>query len=188
MRKIKRFKLVLRHKEVLRRAKKAGLPLGSLGTDPDGDLQAFLSTLANALEPAVAFESFGARQPGAELAPLPGLGFSLGLATLGRGFEAAVEAVSDPDRQAVARVAVRVALDQAAAFAGGLISEEAAAEKCELSPFQPVLEAAALEALLARIDGFKIGVSLADGALTPSCSAAFSVSWIAKPRAKTRRA
>ena len=187
MRKIKNFKLSWRVKEVARRAKKAGVKPAEAGLETEEALAAFLEAFTPALSPAVLFDSFAAKTEGAALAPLPGLACSLGLATLGPAFAAALEAEPDPVRARLAAIAAQTALDQALQFAGGLIAEEAAGEKCELSPLQPLHDPAALSTLLDRIDGGKIGVSFRDGRLTPACSAAFSVSWIARPRSRSGR-
>lgn len=187
MRKIKNFRLSWRVKEVLRRAKKAGVKPGEAGFTDEDQLLAFLdTTLTPALSPAVLFDSYAAKTEAAALAPLPGLACSLGLATLGPSFDEAVARVEDPVKQALARLAGHAALDQALQFAGGLIAEEATGEKCELSPLQPLTEPGALANLLDRLDGSKIGVSYADGSLTPAFTAAFSVSWIAKPRSRSK--
>jgi len=187
MRKIKNFKLAWRVKEVVRRAKKSGVKLADAGFESEDALAAFLATLTPALSPAVLFDSFGAKTDAAALAPLPGLACSLGLATLGPAFDQALAQVEEGPRAKLAAVAARTALDQALQFAGALIAEEAVGEKCELSPLQPLTEAATLSGLLERLDASKIGVSFRDGALTPAFSAAFSVSWIAKPRSRSSR-
>lgn len=187
MRKIKNFKLAWRVKEILRRARKAGLPPAATGLDGEDAVAAFLAGLTPALRPAVVFDSFGAQSEGAALAPLPGLACSLGLATLGAAFDEAVRAVAAPPRARLAALAGQAALDQALQFAGALVAEEAAAEKCELSPLQPLTDAAALAQLLELLDGSKIGVTFRDGRLAPACSAAFSISWIAKPRSRSGR-
>lgn len=187
MRKIKNFKLAWRVKEVARRARKAGLKPAEAGLETEEALSAFLDGLAPALSPAVLFDSFSAKTEGAALAPLPGLAYSLGLATLGPDFDAALTVQADPARARLAALAAQTALDAALQFAGALIAEEAAEEKCELSPLQPLSDPAALSSLLERIDGGKIGIRLEDGRLLPSCSAGFSVSWIARPRSRTGR-
>ncbi|MBI5211715.1 MAG: hypothetical protein HY927_17230 [Elusimicrobia bacterium] len=197
MKKVKGFRLELRPKEVLRLAKKEGLDLGPLG-GPDG-LPVQLAQAAPLLSPAIVYDSFpgvksGAPGPGTEglaartlgLAPIPGVAFSLILATLGdglasrrRGFQE-----SEPARCRLWELIARCALNEAVRFAAGLIESEAALENCELSPSSPLSGNDALASVLDCLDCAKIGVSLGDSGLIPSDSSALSLSWLSKSRSK----
>lgn len=183
MRKIVGFKLNLRLREVLRRAKKAGLDPAGGG---EAELEAWLARASKAAAPAVLFETFphpDADQP--LLSPMPGLAYSLVLATVGDGLRAlAEEAGQGPSR--LGALAEELALEDCLRFAAAIIQEEAAKESCELSPSTPLCEPAALEAVLRKLEGSKIGVRLAQGRLTPTASLASSLSWLSKSKAKGR--
>jgi len=86
VRKIKGFKVVLRPHEVKRRAKKAKLDLEAAGLS-DPALNKFLERAAKALAPGVVFDTFGHPDPDqAALSPMPGLAYSVILASLGTSF------------------------------------------------------------------------------------------------------
>lgn len=186
MRKIIGFKLPVRLKEIQRRAKKAKFALEDAGL-PDAELQALLDRASASLKPAVLFDTFA--HPDADqtlLSPLPGLAYSVVLGTLGSGFDALCGSESaEKAQQAPVWPLVREALlEECVRFATALLAEEAARDACELSPLTPLADAPALEAALKKLDGSKIGVSFADGRLSPAASAACSLSWLAKSRAK----
>jgi hypothetical protein len=186
VRKIKGFKLVLRPHEVKRRAKKAGLDLEAAGL-PEPVLVKTLERLAKAVAPGVLFDTFGATDPDQTmLSPMPGLAYSLIIASLGSGFdsvrekEAALPAALWP-------VLDETALDECVRFASGLLADEAEKDNCELSPISPINVPEALDAAVRKLDGAKLGVALAEGRLTPAASLAVSLSWLAKSKAKGRK-
>lgn len=169
MRKIIGFKIELRPKEIARKAKKSNLDISGL----DSSIQRALKHL----KPAVLFDSFPAeKDPEENLSPLPGLAFSLALATLGESWDE--QNSQDP----LYPVLSQVALEEAVRFVSSLVAEEALQEKCELSPVSLITDPSICEEALKRLNGFKIGVSLLEGKLTPPSTLAFSVSWIAKTR------
>ncbi|MDE2490562.1 MAG: hypothetical protein KGM24_06915 [Elusimicrobia bacterium] len=186
MRKIKGFKLALRPHEVKRRAKKAGLDLEAAGL-ADPVLAKTLERLAKGLAPGVLFDTFGHPDSDqATLSPLPGLAYSLILATLGDGFAPARSSEGAlPD--ALWPLLEETALDECVRFAAGLLADEAAKDNCELSPMTALSGAEALAAVVRKLDGGKLGVSMDGGALAPAGSLAVSLSWLAKSKAKGRR-
>lgn len=187
MRKIKGFKLTLRPHEVKRRAKKSRIDLEAAGL-ADPALGRLLERAAKAAAPGVVFDTFGHPDPDQPaLSPLPGLAYSLILATLGdafsglKGSEPSVPAPLWP-------ILEEHALDEAVRFASGLIADEAEKDGCELSPLTPLSEPAALEAALRKLDAAsKLGVSLDGGRLAPAASLAVSQSWLSKSKAKGRK-
>ena len=186
MRKIKGFKLVLRPHEVKRRAKKAGLDLEAAGL-PEPVLLKTLERLAKALAPGVLFDTFGVPDPDQPLlSPMPGLAYSLIIASLGNGFEAVREKEAALPA-ALWPVLDETALDECVRFASGLLADEAAKDNCELSPISPIGAPEALDAAVRKLDGAKLGVSLNEGRLTPAASLAVSLSWLAKSKAKGRK-
>jgi hypothetical protein len=188
VRKIKGFKLVLRPHEVRRRARKAGLDLEASGlTEPI--LNKALERLAKTVVPGVLFDTFG--HPDADqplLSSMPGLAYSLILASLGEaGFPAAVREKEAALPAALWPVLDETALDECVRFAANIIADEAEKDNCELSPITPLSESKALEAVVRKLDGTKLGVGVGDGRLTPAASLAVSLSWLAKSKAKGRK-
>lgn len=202
MRKIKGFKLPLRSQPILRRAKKAGLDMDAWGyaapqlswgsrpkePAPTPELEALLAEASSAMQPAVLFESYSKTEipDAAGLTPLPGLAWSLIVATLGQGFESfkSKHAESTPSQSSLLVLIQELALEDAVRFATELLEEEALAEGCELSPLSPILDASSLESVLAKLSGAKIGVTLTEGRLEPPATCAVSISWLAKSRSK----
>jgi hypothetical protein len=188
VRKIKGFKLVLRPHEVKRRAKKAGLDLDAAGL-PEPTLGKTLERLARTLSPGVLFDTFG--HPDADqpiLSPLPGLAYSLILGSLGEGFPPALREKESALPEKLWPILEEVGLDECVRFASNIIADEAEKDNCELSPLNPISQAEALEAALRKLDAAaKLGVTLAEGRLSPSGSLAVSQSWLSKSKAKGRK-
>ena len=187
MRKIKGFKLTLRPHEVKRRAKKSRIDLEAAGLG-DPALAKFLDQAAKNLAPGVVFETFGHPDPDQPLlSSIPGLAYSVILASLAEGFE--------PLKKTQASIPAGLwtiledhALDEAVRFASGLIADEAEKDACELSPLTALSDPGALAAALRKLDGSaKLGVSLEEGKLFPAASLAVSQSWLAKSKAKGRK-
>jgi hypothetical protein len=187
VRKIKGFKLTLRPHVIKQRSKKARLDLEAAGLS-ELVLGKFLERAAKTLAPAVVFDTFG--HPDADqtlLSPMPGLAYSVILASLGEGF-AAIRAKEPEIPEWLWPILEEHALDEAVRFASGLIADEAEKDNCELSPLNPISQAEALEAALRKLDAAgKLGVSLAEGRLIPSASLVVSQSWLSKSKAKGRR-
>lgn len=189
MRKIIGFKLSLRAHEIKRRAKKAKIDLDALGLGQEPVLQKRLEETAARLTPGVLFESFKHPDPDADaLSPMHGLAYSLILATLGRSLDElkanAAASAAQPGYEAFWDVTAQAALDETIRFAASLISEEAAKDACELSPITPLSAPESLQAVLRKLDGDKVGVQLEEGRLRPQASAAVSLSWLSKSKAK----
>jgi hypothetical protein len=183
------FKLHLRLKEIQRRAKRARFDLAANGLQ-EPELQPLLDAASRALTPAVLYETFA--HPDADqqaLSPMPGLAYSLVVASLGQGLAAQREktAAGNPAQLPLWDVAEEAALEEAMRFATALLEDEAARESCELSPLTPLAETAALEAVVRKLDSGKIGVSLEGGKLAPSASAACSVSWLSKSKGRGKK-
>ncbi|MDE2314706.1 MAG: hypothetical protein KGL04_11095 [Elusimicrobia bacterium] len=188
MRKIIGFRIEIRAHEILRRAKKAGLKPEDAGLDA-GRVELLATDAVKAANPAVLFETFPPTDPdSSELSSMPGLAYSLILATLGTGFEAARSKARQetPEQAAWWPVLEEIALDEIFRFASALITDEAAKESCTISPLSKFSDPAVLRKALAKIDSGKIGVTLTDGGFSPAPSSAASLSWLAKSTAKSR--
>lgn len=185
MRKIKGFKLPLRPHEVKRRAKKAGVDLEAAGLS-DPVLGKTLDRLAKGLTPGVLFDTYGANDPDqGVLSPMPGLAYSVILASLGDGLSA--QRGREPLPERLWPVLEEAALEECVRFASGLLADEAEKDNCELSPVNSLTEPPALEAALRKLDGAKLGVALDGGRLLPPASMAVSLSWLAKSKARGRK-
>lgn len=187
MRKIKGFKLVLRPQEVKRRAKKIGIDLEQSGL-ADPVLNKTLDRLAKTLSPGVLFDTFG--HPDEDqplLSPIPGLAYSLILASLGGGFTPECRQKETVIHMKLWRTLEEIALDESIRFASSIIADEAEKDNCELSPMTPLAGSSALAAVVRKLDGVKLGVSCSDENLTPEASIAVSLSWLAKSKAKGRK-
>lgn len=188
MRKVVGFKLGIRVKEVQRRAKRARFDLLSAGLG-EPELQPLVEQAQRAITPAVLFETFA--HPDAEqalLAPMPGLAYSLVLASLGPRFAPAKDEAARADAQCgvIWGLVQDAALDEALRFATNILVDDAVKDACELSPLNALASAEALAASVKKLDGAKIGVSFSGGSLSPSASAACSLSWLAKAKPKKK--
>ena len=186
MRKIIGFKLPVRVKELQRRARKVGIRHPESRAD-EAALGRLLERAVKASTPSVLFETFSHPDPEqALLSSMPGLAYSLVLVTLGKGFEAfrEEEGRQDPATAPLWPLIQDVLLDEATRFATALLEDEAARESCELSPITTLAGEAALAAALVKLESSKIGVGLSEGRLVPCASAAVSLSWLSKSKAK----
>ncbi|MDX6769678.1 MAG: hypothetical protein SF051_09115 [Elusimicrobiota bacterium] len=187
MRKIKGFKLPLRPHEVKRRAKKAGVDLEAAGL-PEPVLLKFLDRAAKTLNPGVLFDTFAHPDPDVKLlSPMPGLAYSLVLASLGEGFPSSLREKETAAPAALWPVLEETALDEAVRFATNLLADDAEKDNCELSPLNALSAPDALEAAVRKLDGAKLGVALDGGRLSPAASLCVSLSWLAKSKAKGRK-
>ncbi|MBI4056903.1 MAG: hypothetical protein HY399_05070 [Elusimicrobia bacterium] len=203
--KIKRFKITLREREILRRAKKKKMDLALTGFNTEGEVQTFLQSLPSLLQPAVLYDSFSPdtiqrlSESSARsfsdpsfvnaLSPVPGLAFSVGIATLGNRiseFSQSLGGSEQPLRAELVALAKEVALEEATQFALSLIEGEAKEEKCELSPIQNITDPSLLQTLFVELETEKIGVAWKENQPMPLATTAFSVSWLAK-RGKTAK-
>lgn len=187
MRKIKGFKLTLRPHVIKQRSRKGRIDLEGAGLE-ELPLAKFLERASKALVPGVVFDTFG--HPDADqatLSPMPGLAYSLILASLGEGFGPFREKESAiPEK--LWPVLEEHALDEAVRFASALIADEAEKDNCELSPLNHLASLESLEIALRKLDAAtKLGVTLAEGRLVPAASLAVSQSWLAKSKAKGRK-
>jgi hypothetical protein len=187
MRKIRGFKLNLRNKEIQRRAKKAKLDLTSIALDSDTALTALIGEFSKSAKASVLYESFQPEDQNS-LAPVPGLAYSLCLATLGQEVDSYFDLARQqkPERVPLLDIMAQTALDDATRFVLSLVEDEAKEEHCELSPMQLLTDNTALSAIVSRLEGHKIGVSASDTGLQPAHSAAFSLSWMAHSKSRSR--
>lgn len=188
MRKIRGFKLNIRPKEIQRRAKKAKLDLAAIGAGDEPALNALIAPFVKSAKASVLYESFPGEEEQNILSPVPGVGYSLCLATLGIELAdyAAHCSQQNPSLAPLYEIMAQSALDDATRFVLGLVEDEAKAEHFELSPMQLLSDAPALEAIVARLEGAKINVAASPEGLKPKHSSAFSLSWLARSKSRAR--
>lgn len=181
MRKIREFNMHLPFKEIRRRALR-GAESAPLGFE-ESKLASVLQRAEAALKPSVLFDSYGPDSPEtAALAPVPGVGHTVAVTTLGPAFGARLDELrtEDPRSAKVLEAAAATAFERATAFVLSLIKEDVEDERCDLSPIHYLEDPEALAKVLAKLEGSKIGVSLEAGRLAPGHSKAFCVSWLAR--------
>jgi hypothetical protein len=187
VRKIKGFKLPLRPHEFKRRAKKAGVDLEAAGLGPEPVLLKFLDRASKSLNAGVLFDTFAHPDPDVKLlSPMPGLAYSVVLASLGAAFEPIKEKEASIPA-ALWPVLEETGLDEAVRFASNLLADDAEKDNCELSPINELSSADAVEAAVRKLDGSKLGVGVEGGRLVPAASVCVSLSWLAKSKAKGRK-
>lgn len=212
MRKIKKFKIAVHHKEIARRLKKAGLDPATAGISGENALREFVSCLASETGPAVVFDAFpSGSEQSKHVTSMPGLAFSAGVVTLGDAIEEKLRSFT-ADKAAVAKVVLEIFLEGGVRFVLGIIGEEAAREGLELGPIQYLsspspyegvtpsgrvggaylsAEAfnAALGELMKKLECPKIGVEwrYPEARLHPEYTAIFSVPWLAKKKSKSSK-
>ena len=184
MRKIRGFKLKLRVKEIQRRAKKARIDLVPLGLGAEPELQTWLDAVSAKAVPAVLYDSFSADEAGT-LSPMPGLACSLAIATLGPDLDVFAEGLA-PETAPLFKVTATAALEEAGRFVLTLLEDEAAQERCALSPIHYLEKREDIAAALAKLEGHKIGVALGEQSVRPANSTAFSVSWLARSKSRAK--
>src|SRR5262249_16007559 len=114
--------------------------------------------------------------------------YSLCLATLGQEIDGYIELARQqtPEKEPLLKIMAETALEDATRFVLGLVEDEAKEEHCELSPLQVLTDQPALTAIVSRLEGHKINVAVSDSGLTPTHTSAFSMSWMARSKSRTR--
>lgn len=205
MRKIKRFKISTRQKEITRKVLRLGLDLPAAGLDGEIALMRFVLDLSKKIDPGTVYE-FNENvlwDLGGEVAAAQGM-FSACAVTLGKQVTDYSDSLP-PANRLIAQTVLFEFLRTAVLFVADLIKEQAEKEECEtlepqfihvpklgLAPEpklfkespRPDIQTAEkiLPELLKRVNGEKIEVSLQEHTLTPPATAVFIVPWQKKKR------
>lgn len=201
MRKIKRFKIAPRQREILRRLLRELPLLRRAGFTSEVEVSAFILSIFKLLDPGVVYEfNQDAHWELDEESAIHKEMFSACAVTLGAKAEPFLAALTNEDRKTAAMIVLLEFLKSAVSFVADLVKEQAEKEECEtqevqfvyLPPFglaiAPKLlrEAALLEAPLAqkalpvileKLSAGKIDLSAQEGSLSPFMSAVFLVPW-----------
>ena len=205
MRKIKRFKISTRQKEITRKVLRMGLDLPAAGLNGEIELTRFVLDLAKQLDPGTVYEftenalwDFEEQIVSAE-----GM-FSVCAVTLGKKATDYIAAF-EPAKQLAAQTILFEFLRTAVMFVTDLIKEQAEKEECEaqdpqfvyvpklgLAPEPKLFKDAArlnpqtaekiLAPMLASIQSEKIELSADQGTLCPQASTVFIIPWQKKKR------
>ncbi|MBR3603884.1 MAG: hypothetical protein IKL48_04305 [Elusimicrobiaceae bacterium] len=204
-RKIKRFKISTRQKEITRKVLRLGLDLPAAGIDSEIALARFVVELAQKLDPGTVYE-FNENvlwDLGAEVASAQGM-FSACAVTLGKNCTDFADSLS-PAKQLISQTVLFEFLRTATLFVADLIKEQAEKEECEaLEPqfiYIPKLGLAPepklfkdsprldlqsaekiLPELLKQVQAEKIDASLENGKILPQATVVFIIPWQKKKR------
>jgi hypothetical protein len=211
MRKIKRFKITSRQREILNRLMRE-LPLlrrAEFKTQPE--VSAFILTLFKLLDPGVVYEfNQDAHWELDDSSIIRKEMFSACAVTLGKPIEDFIAELPNEDKKAAAVIVVLEFLKTAVLFVADLIKEQAEKEECEtldpqyvyLPPFvqlaapkmlreavilEKTIAQKALPVILDKLNAAKIDVAFADGELSPRYTCVFLVPWQKKIRKKGKK-
>ncbi len=206
MRKIKRFKIATRQKEILRKLLRTAEDLKQAGFEDETALARFINALAKELDPGTVYEFNQDAHWELDAATLvPKEMFSACAVTLGDKVEGFLARIDNPQRLILANTALYEFLRTAILFVTDLIKEQAEKEECETLDmhlvYSPALgvaaepkllrEAARLEktlaeralpVLLEKLSSSKIDVALQNGEITPKATAVFLIPWQKKKK------
>lgn len=204
-RKIKRFKISTRQKEITRKVLRLGLDLPAAGIDSEIALARFVVDLSQKLDPGTVYE-FNENvlwDLGAEVAAAQGM-FSACAVTLGKGCTDFADSLS-PAKQLISQTVLFEFLRTATLFVSDLVKEQAEKEECEtleaqfiyvpklgLAPepklfkdsprLDPQNAEKILPELLKQVQAEKIDTSLENGKITPQATVVFIIPWQKKKR------
>ena len=202
MRKIKRFKITLREREILNRLMRELPLLRRAGFQSQPEVSAFISELFKQIDPGVVYEfNQDAHWELDDQSILHKEMFSACAVTLGNQLTAFLESLPNDDKRTAAITVILEFLKTAILFVVDLIKEQAQKEECETLDLQfvyiPPFGAAgapkmlreavrlektvadkALPSILPHLKSEKIDVSLTDdGRLLPPYTTVFFVPW-----------
>lgn len=206
MRKIKRFKIATRQKEILRKLLRTGDLLRRAGFANEAEVAHFVLDIAKRLDPGTVYEfNQDAHWELENEGLLHREMFSACAVTLGAQAEEYLQSLTNDARQVLANTVVWEFLRTAVLFVTDLVKEQAEAEECETLDLQlayapsfglaaapklfreaPRLEKEvadrALPVILDKLNAAKVDVSLKDGQISPRATAVFLVPWQKKKK------
>ena len=201
MRKIKRFKIPSRQREILRRLLRELPLLRRAGFTSEAEVTAFILSIFKLLDPGVVYEfNQDAHWELDDTSAIHKEMFSACAVTLGDKIEPFLAQIQNEDRKAAAIIVLLEFLKSAVSFVTELVKEQAQKEECEildlqfvyLPPFgaaaapkllreavrlENTLAQKALPVILEKLSAEKIDLSLSEGVLSPRMSTAFLVPW-----------
>lgn len=211
MRKIKRFKIPSRQREILRKLLRELPLLRRAGFTSEAEVTAFILSIFKLLDPGVVYEfNQDAHWELDAQSIIHKEMFSACAVTLGAQLDPFLAAITNEDRKTVAMIVVLEFVRSAVTFVADLVKEQAEKEECETLDLQFVyippfgaaaapkllreavkldapLAQKALPVILQKLNADKIELSAdAEGNLSPRISTVFLVPW-QKTRKKGRK-
>ena len=202
MRKIKRFKIPSRQREILRKLLRELPLLRRAGFTSEAEVTAFILALFKLLDPGVVYEfNQEAHWELDDQNVLYKEMFSACAVTLGNQLEPFLQNITNEDRKTVSMIVILEFLRSAVTFVADLVKEQAEKEECETLELQFVyippfgaaaapkllreairlensLSQKALPVILKELNSDKIDLSISDGKeLMPQISTVFLVPW-----------
>ncbi|MCI5820175.1 MAG: hypothetical protein MR039_00100 [Elusimicrobia bacterium] len=201
MRKIKRFKIPSRQREILRRLLRELPLLRRAGFASEAEVTAFILSIFKLLDPGVVYEfNQDAHWELDDTSAIHKEMFSACAVTLGDKIEPFLAQIQNEDRKAAAIIVLLEFLKSAVSFVTELVKEQAQKEECEildlqfvyLPPFgaaaapkllreavrlENTLAQKALPVILEKLSAEKIDLSLSECVLSPRMSTVFLVPW-----------
>lgn len=201
MRKIKRFKISTRQKEIVRKILGSGLDLRQAGLEDEGALTHFVLSLAAVLDPGTVYEfNQDAHWELENISLIHKEMFSACAVTLGDRVEKLTAQIDNEARLIVAYTVIYEFLRTAVLFVAKLIEEQADKEDCETGDIQIVYAPSfgfacepklfrlalkidksiadqALPVLLDKLTASKVDIYLHHGKPTPKATLVFLVPW-----------
>lgn len=206
MRKIKRFKIATRQKEILRKLLRTGDLLRRAEFTSEPEVARFVLDIAKRLDPGTVYEfnqdaHWELENEGLLYREM----FSACAVTLGADVETYLNTLKNEARLVLANTVVWEFLRTATLFVTDLVKEQAQAEECETLDMQlaylpsfglaaepklfreaPRLEKEvaqrALPVILEKLNAAKIDVTLTDGVISPQATVVFLVPWQKKKK------
>ena len=200
MRKIKRFKIPSRQREILRRLLRELPLLRRAGFASEAEVTAFILSIFKLLDPGVVYEfNQDAHWELDDTSAIRKEMFSACAVTLGDKIEPFLAQIQNEDRKAAAIIVLLEFLKSAVSFVTELVKEQAQKEECEildlqfvyLPPFgaaapkllreavrlENTLAQKALPVILEKLSAEKIDLSVSESVLSPRRSTVFLVPW-----------
>ena len=201
MRKIKRFKIPSRQREILRRLLRELPLLRRAGFTSEAEVTAFILSIFKLLDPGVVYEfNQDAHWELDDTSAIHKEMFSACAVTLGDKIEPFLAQIQNEDRKAAAIIVLLEFLKSAVSFVTELVKEQAQKEECEildlqfvyLPPFgaaaapkllreavrlENTLAQKALPVILEKLSAEKIDLSVSEGVPSPRMSTVFLVPW-----------
>lgn len=206
MRKIKRFKIATRQKEILRKLLRTGELLRRAGFTTEAELARFVLDIAKRLDPGTVYEfNQDAHWELENESIIHKEMFSACAVTLGADAENFLASLTNEARLILANTVILEFLRAGILFVTDLVKEQAQAEECETLDMQLVYSPSfgiaaepkllreavrvekavadkALPVILEKLNSSKIEVSLQDGMITPKATAVFLIPWQKKKK------
>ena len=184
MKKIKKFKINLRNREITRLLKKT-TKISEINPDIEEKVEAESRRLRRFISPAAIYETVPKDKFPGELKvsePKNWVAATAYVVTVGDAIEKELKenrAKDNGESEAIAHTIALEGVEQSVNFIERLIREEALGENCEISKEQPLDSKKLLAKLFGIIPGEKIGASLAsDGSLIPQYSSSGIIYWM----------